>query len=161
MSYVSLRSVKDLNTHHHLYHKLVTYQCPTCKKTLATPTAFKWHQYMHLPLTYKCDRCNNTYVYKSKLQQHSRVHHKYKKYNCCFGRCQKSYRHPQDLERHISTHSGLSFECALCNKTFWQKKLLRRHEVVHTDVTRYTCKLCNKGFKHQNQLYRHKKSCTI
>ena len=68
-----------------------------------------------------------------------------------------SYKHPQDLERHTTAHQLIKFECEMCDKAFNQKRLLKHHAVVHTNVMPYHCWICNTGFKHNNQLYRHKK----
>ena len=125
LSYVTFHSVKDLNAHHRLYHRGVTFVCPTCDKALNTLTAYKWHLYTHSPLLYKCDKCSKSFVYSSKLRQHKRVHIAHKMFNCCYGSCSKCYCHLQDLEQHIATHTGIEYECDLCNKKFRQKRLLK------------------------------------
>ena len=94
LAYVTHHSVKELNSRHRMYHSGVTYQCPTCSKTLITPTAMKWHMYSHCQQLYKCDKCSKTFVYKSKLQQHKHRHLRHKLYQCCFGGYQKKYCHP-------------------------------------------------------------------
>ena len=100
------------------------------------------------------------FVYKSKLRQHRRSHIKQKLYQCCHGKCRKEYLHPQDLARHVLTHTDQFFEYDLCEKMFKQKRLLRRHEAIHSNTPRYFCQWCSKGFVHNNQLYRHRKYCT-
>ena len=71
------------------------------------------------------------------------------KYNCLFTQIH--------LSRHAATHQQITFDCDLCDKTFKEKRLLKQHEVVHTNDEPYRCQLCGKTFKHNNQLYRHKK----
>ena len=86
------------------------------------------------------------------------MHTTMKKYECFHGGCNKKYRHPQDLIRHIQIHQDKSYECDFCDKKFAEKRLLKRHAVIHLKITPYKCEKCNKGFKHNNQLYRHKKN---
>ena len=156
LSYVTFHSVKNLNTHHRMYHWGVTFHCQTCNKELNTPMAFKWHAYTHGPLFHKCDKCDKSFIYSSKLRQHKRAHVTHKMFNCCYGGCTKRYQHPQDLQWHIATHTGVEFECDLCDKKFHQKRLLRCHEAVHSKELCFFCTHCNTGYKHQNQLFRHR-----
>ena len=130
-----------------------------CSKLLNTPTTLKWHMYSHGSLAHKCDKCAKMFVYKSKLRQHCHSHLRQRLYQCCYGKCQQEYRHPQDLARHTLTHTQKTFECDLCEKTFKQKRLLRRHEAIHSNTYRYFCQSCDKGFVHNNQLFRHRKLC--
>ena len=160
LAYVTYHSVRSINAHHRTYHPGTMYTCEKCSKLLNTPTALKWHMYDHGNQAYKCDKCLKMFVYKSKLRQHRRSHIKQKLYQCCHGKCRKEYRHPQDLARHVLTHTDQFFECDLCEKMFKQKRLLRRHEAIHSNTSRYFCQWCSKGFVHNNQLYRHWKYCT-
>ena len=160
LAYVTYHSVRSINAHHRTYHPGTTYICEKCSKLLNTPTALKWHMYNHGNQAYKCDKCLKMFVYKSKLRQHRRSHIKQKLYQCCHGKCRKEYRHPQDLARHVLTHTDWFFECDLCEKMFKQKRLLRRHEAIHSNTSRHFCQRCSKGFVHNNQLYRHQKYCT-
>ena len=64
----------------------------------------------------------------------------------------------------ISSDISKTTKKRLLNVTFvkrnlLKKRLLKRHIVVHQNITPYTCEKCNKGFKHNNQLYRHRKKC--
>ena len=159
LAYVTYHSVKSINAHHRTYHPGVTYTCETCSKLLNTLTALKWHMFSHGNEAYKCDKCAKMFVYKSKLRQHRCSHLKQRLYQCCYGKCQREYCHPQDLARHILTHSQKTFECDLCEKTFKQKRLLRCHKAIHSTTYHYFCQFCNKGFVHNSQLFRHRKSC--
>ena len=157
LAYVSFNRVKDLNTHHQLYHPNSIYKCHHCKKTVHTPSTWRFHQYCQCPKLHKCDDCSKYFLFKSTLKQHRRRHISQKLFKCFHGGCYMSYKHPQDLNRHTVTHQQLMFECELCDKTFKQKRLLKHHEVVHTNVQSYLCPHCDQHFKHNNQLYRHKK----
>ena len=82
---------------------------------------------------------------KVNFRQHCRSHLRQRLYQCCYGKCQRKYRHPQDLARHALTHTQQTFECDLCEKTFKQKRLLRRHEAIHSTMFCYYCQLCKKA----------------
>ena len=131
LAYVTHHSVRSLNAHHRTYHSGVTYTCAMCSKLLTTPTTMKWHMHSHSSQVYKCNKCDKKFVYRSKLRQHCHSHLKQRLYQCYHRKCQQKYCHPQDLARHTLTHTMKTFECDLCEKTFKQKRLLRRHEAIH------------------------------
>ena len=159
MAYLTFHSVRSATAHHALHHLLVTYRCSKCTKIAPMPNALRLHMYYHKDKQFKCEVCKQKFVYQSKLKQHKRMHTKLKMYECFHGGCNKKYRHPQDLIRHIQNHQEKTLECDFCEKKFAEKRLLKRHIVVHQNITPYTCEKCNKGFKHNNQLYRHRKRC--
>ena len=157
LAYVTFNRIKDINAHHRLYHLNLHYKCHQCKKTVHTPSTWRYHQYCQRPRLHKCGDCHKLLLFKSTLQQHRRRHISQRHFQCFHGGCYMSYKHPQDLSRHAATHQQITFDCDLCDKTFKQKRLLKRHEVVHTNDEPYRCQLCGQKFKHNNQLYRHKK----
>ena len=159
MAYVTFNSVRSISAHHLLHHPSVTYRCPKCTKVALTPNSLRLHMYCHEDKQFQCEVCRKKFVYQSKLKQHKCMHTIMKKYECFHGGCNKKYKHPQDLIRHILIHQDKSYECDFCDKKFAEKRLLKRHTVIHLKITPYKCEKCNKGFKHNNQLYRHKKKC--
>ena len=159
MVYVTFNSVRNVTAHHVLHHTSITYKCSMCAKIAPMPNSLRLHMYYHKDKQYKCNVCDQSFVYQSKLKQHKRRYTKLRMYECFHGGCNKKYRHPQDLIRHIQSHQEKSFECDFCEKKFAEKRLLKRHIVVHQNVDAYTCEKCGKGFKHNNQLYRHCKKC--
>ena len=157
LAYVTFNRVKDLNAHHQLYHPNSHYKCRQCKKTVHTPSTWRYHQYCQCLRLHKCGDCNKFFLFKSTLKQHHHSHISQRLFKCFHGGCYMSYKHLQDLSRHAAMHQQITFECDLCDKTFKQKRLLKRHEVVHTNDQPYQCPHCGQCFKHNNQLYRHKK----
>ena len=151
--------MRNVTAHHILHHPSVTYKCSMCAKIAPMPNLLRLHMYYHKHKQYKCNVCNQSFVYQSKLKQHKHRHTKLRMYECFHGGCNKKYRHPQDIIRHIQSHQEKSFECDFCEKKFAEKRLLKRHIVVHQNIDAYTCEKCGKGFKHNNQLYRHHKKC--
>ena len=101
--------------------------------------------YYHRNKQYQCNVCDQSFVYQSKLKQHKRRHTKLKMYQCFHGGCNRKYRHPQDLTRHIKSHQEKSFECDFCDKKFAEKRLLKRHLIVYQNIKVYKCEKCVKG----------------
>ena len=58
--------------------------------------------------------------------------------------CDKSFKHPSDLKKHLLVHTGeRPYTCNVCDKTFNQTSVLKRHMRVHTrNHSRRTCKKC-------------------
>ena len=146
IAYMTFNTVKDLNTHHQIYHSNIVYKCHQCKKIINTLSTWRFHKYCQKPKVYKCDNCNKQFMFRSKLKQHRCKHILQKLFKCFYGGCNRSYKHPQDLKRHTATHQQIKFECEMCDKTFGQKHLLKHHAAVHTNVMLYHCPICNAGF---------------
>ena len=140
MAYVTFHTVRNATAHHRLHHPAITYKCSSCAKITQTPNSLRLHMYHHRPKPYKCNVCDLGFVYQSKLKQHRRRHTKQKMYQCFHGGCNWKYRHPQDLTRHIKSHQQKCFECNFCDKWFAEKRLLKRHQVVHQSINVYFCK---------------------
>ena len=58
LAYVSFNTFKDLNAHHRIYHPSILFKCPSCSKSLATPSTWRNHKYRctHQKL-FKCNSC--------------------------------------------------------------------------------------------------------
>ena len=121
---ITFNTIKDLNTHYQIYHGNIVYKCHKCKKIINTLSTWRFHKYCQKPKVYKCDNCNKQFMFRSKLKQHRHKHISQKLFKCFYGGCNRSYKHPQDLERHTFTHQQIKFECEMCDKTFSQKHLI-------------------------------------
>ena len=131
------------------------YQCTKCAKSLPTLNSLCLHSYDHQPKIYSCSTCKQDFVYQSKLKQHQRKHVTQKLYQYFHGGCKQKYKHPQDLTQHIASDQRKSHECDFCEKTFTERRLLKRHLAVHRSTPAYTCTKCGTRFHHNNQLYHH------
>ena len=58
LAYTSFKRLKDLNTHHRIYHPLIYYNCRHCRKRIYTPSTWRFHQYCQRPKLKKCTVCN-------------------------------------------------------------------------------------------------------
>lgn len=83
--------------------------------------------------------------------------------------CQKSFRYPSDLRKHMNTHSKTVkseedikkpvHQCNICNKIFSKRQLLRDHKKTHNAARDgakiFPCHICKKEFSKQAALSTH------
>ncbi|XP_039958706.1 uncharacterized protein LOC120773721 isoform X3 [Bactrocera tryoni] len=161
------------------------FDCPTCKKIIHGPDAFKVHVAEHDgSLPFKCDICGHGYQLSANLGVHLRRHvHDYT-FLCKI--CNKLYATSTELKTHMRLHTdekpfvcdlcgyrtGQSshllthklkhqkrrrlFKCELCPKAFYEKRNLREHKSVHSAVRDKICDICNKGFVTNRRLRQHR-----
>ena len=62
------------------------------------------------------------------------------------------------LKEENETKSGINFlqnQCELCGKILSNKKNLKKHIKLHSNIRNYVCKICNKSYKRSDHLRRH------
>ena len=84
-------------------------------------------------------QCYSTFPFLSGVKNHRRVHLSQRLFKCFAGGCKSSFKHPQDLHRHIAKHIGKHFTCEKCGHSTYQARLLQRHQVVHQSKQKYKC----------------------
>ena len=70
LAYITFNTMKDLNTHHKLYHPNITYKCKNCGTRVTTPSSWKYHKYCQKPKLVACDICSKKFTYISRMRQH-------------------------------------------------------------------------------------------
>ena len=80
-----IKTHKDLNAHHHIYHPNILFKCRSCEKHFSTPSTWKNHKYgCSQQKLYNCDSCNKRFLFSSTLQQHIRCHISQKLFKCFY-----------------------------------------------------------------------------
>ena len=154
----SYSNIRDWNAHHRQKHGTLI-RCTSCPKSFTMPSAHHAHVYTHSPARHKCTQCTCKFAFVSWLKQHKYAHMKTNLHKCFHGKCKRSYRWPQDLSRHITKHLDKLWSCNECDKTFKEKRLLKRHSIKHTDVYRYKCNRCHYRTKWPTPYRRHVLKC--
>ncbi|XP_004381828.1 flt3-interacting zinc finger protein 1 [Trichechus manatus latirostris] len=163
------------------------YQCD-CGTFFASAGALASHLEAHSgPATYGCGHCGALYAALAALEEHRRASHgegggeeavmaaavaperepasgepasgsgRGKKIFGC-SECEKLFRSPRDLERHVLVHTGEKpFPCLECGKFFRHECYLKRHRLLHGTERPFPCHICGKGFITLSNLSRHLK----
>ena len=140
--------VMDFNVHYRTSHPAV--QCDIYHKTFATPSLLKHHAYNHQVRDKKCPKCGKTFIFNSQLTAHLKTHRKLKPYVCSFMtngvRCRKDFNYIGDLNRHETQHKDKLLKCKFCEYMNKDKRNLKQHMCIHSDVKPYRCTKCDKTF---------------
>ena len=171
----AFKTESDRNMHL-LIHKCLPdddglYRCDQCDKVYKSQRTLNDHLIRHTGQRFPCTLCDSILVSKRGLNDHVRKLHSHgtkpQTKNCLVQRlkcnlCEKSYKHRDDLKVHLLWHSGQRpYECNVCLKKFYSRKILRRHcSYVHDKVKRYQvqrfqCNICDKRFTNSTSVKRH------
>ena len=143
--------------------EIVWFRCDFCDKKLKTKKTLDAHKTRCIPgENYVCSECDKEFATYTTLKEHREAVHK--KESCEF--CDY-VGHTKNIRRHIkAAHKGLTpasaarkmkekpepkFKCKQCDKVYYDKSTLNRHQVNHC----HHCSLCNKLFKSKKILKEH------
>ena len=148
--------------------------CKKCFKVFYSKVDLDKHMYLKHNKSgsfhkYSCDECDKTYIVKSSFDYHKLVAHaKIEKLKC--DSCQKQFKSPFTLKRHMQNHTWYKIPCKLCDKKFARKDLLNLHiKTYHYDNSYnkramledvkykdgYRCKTCHKFFQDRKDMIFH------
>ena len=149
------------NVHMKYHNKQKDHECKICGKLFIEKSKMLTHEKMHTdPKPKICDKCGKRFPNTTSLRLHVANMHveERDKYQC--SKCPKMFLSSSSLQYHMrSAHEPtVSFPCLTCNKTFKQKRLLKIHEVTHSDSRDIKCDKCDASFKRKSDLKRHMKT---
>ena len=159
----SFKRKTSLNEHIKAIHEEHDdYKCKHCGKLISSKSGLREHILgVHENLrNFACDICGKFYKSASKLNTHKSIVHVSKsemKHICNF--CAYVCSTPWLLKSHIfrnHTERTRDFQCDLCEKAFYEQKMLNNHKKsVHEGIRNYICKICGKTFKRDHHLKNH------
>lgn len=63
--------------------------------------------------------------------------------------CGKILASPKALKKHLVVHSDVTMECEICGLKFKHRRNHKRHLLRHTDLKLFPCAVCEKKFTSQ------------
>ncbi|GAB1604301.1 MDS1 and EVI1 complex locus protein EVI1-A-like [Argonauta hians] len=136
-----------------------SYMCRYCAKQFVSVRDMQLHILQHSRgnAPLNCAICNKSYRTPSKLQRHVRVHSGERPYICNL--CGRRFTRSDHLKQHMKVHSPNRQKnmCRLCNARFTSCHLLVSHLRTHEIYQVHLCRFCGEGFTAADELERHKK----
>ena len=132
------------------------YPCSQCGKINTTQVYFDRHIKVHeheKALT--CNICGKTFANKLQLSRHKHTHTDEKPFPC--DDCEKFFKTSSHRTNHVrSVHQGVkNHVCDKCQKRFYHKAELIRHQPTHTGEKPFVCTVCGKAFSYKSSLTKH------
>ncbi|CAH1800263.1 unnamed protein product [Owenia fusiformis] len=171
LSFYDARSVqRHMKNRHFLVASKDGFTCQKCDVTIESLDKFNCHfepsftqhatsRQLSNFHNKTCEVCQSTFDSMRDLQNHMPTHFKEGNYECKI--CDAKYSLLKNLLRHIRQIHKIqteNFVCAVCDKSFVRKDVLRKHMLSHTNAKEYVCKICKKTFNRRDCMMSHMKN---
>ncbi|XP_048210632.1 zinc finger protein PLAGL1 [Perognathus longimembris pacificus] len=144
-----------------------SHRCGHCNKTFNRKDHLKNHLQTHDPnkMSYGCEECGKKYTTLLGYKRHVALHAAHSGDLTC-GVCALELGSTEVLMSHLKTHSEekppsaareKKHRCDHCARSFYTRKDVRRHLVVHTGCKDFLCQFCAQRFGRKDHLTRHTK----
>merc|ERR1712098_810476 len=112
-------------------HSNVLESCPQCGKEVKNLKNHEFNMHQNkTTISVKCDLCPKEFKSQSLLKKHKECHGDGTNNDITCDICKKTFK-KSSLKHHNLIHSGIkSHQCNKCDKSFTQKGVLKRHEVI-------------------------------
>lgn len=123
--------------------------CESCGSTFQNNSHLKRHiQRKHQKESHKfeCDQCGKKFLLNYDLRRHMAKHNSIRSFKCEI--CHQQFKWETTLKNHHKTiHDRLldqqrTFECQLCDRSYFHQRHLEYHMRRHTGDQRYKCSIC-------------------
>lgn len=134
---------------HKFFHSVNGQECPDCGETynFSSIRGFYAHRDSHKPTTktkWICDECGQCCKTLPILREHKKRHSGVS-YICEL--CKKSFTSKAGLVKHINNiHVGKRHICHVCGKELTTSATLKEHMTIHTGDRTHACEVCGKKY---------------
>lgn len=157
-----LKRMKHQFTHTGAASSASSLDCAKCQRTFSSRLALVEHQAWHESrMLYSCPTCGRQFRQNTGLWRHLRTHKPdapKQRYPC--PQCGKDFARPYYLKAHLASHDESyksRFVCDICQRSFFQRSDLSRHQQTHNSERCFECSICKRGFVNLSSFKRHEK----
>ncbi|XP_055710220.1 zinc finger protein 660-like [Phlebotomus papatasi] len=117
-SYISLQNFR-LKQHMRLVHnKKMNFKCPRCSGSYVSAQALKLHMKRHERIErYQCTICGTKTITGVELKAHMRTHKKVPERPKVCNQCDKVFKKPSELQRHLKCHLNPNYKPKIKKKS--------------------------------------------
>lgn len=157
------KSHRDLHVsqlHSNTTNQMDSFKCKHCSSIFQRASDLSAHKIAMYKGKYKCDVCQLDFDSKYLRQKHIVTSHGSRPYICMEPNCSYTAAQRKWLDQHRLKHADIrSYMCDVCGASFFSKRALHQHLLLHTGEMPYKCKDCDENvrFRYHYQLATHRR----